>query len=49
MPKINSTPQESLEGRKAKARELMSLDRHRLLRRMPFIGSIIMRLELVPV
>ena len=49
MPKINSTPQESLEGRKAKARELMSLDRHRLLRRMPFIGSVIMRLELVPV
>ncbi len=49
MPKNNRTPQESLESRKAKARELMSLDRHRLLRRMPFIGSIIMRLELVPV
>ncbi len=40
---------DSLEIRKEKARTIMSIDRHKLLRRMPFIGSLLMRLELVPV
>jgi len=49
MPKNIKPKQESLESRKDKARALMSIDRHRLLRRMPFIGSLLMRLEPVPV
>ncbi|MBQ7178844.1 MAG: hypothetical protein IJS08_15620 [Victivallales bacterium] len=41
--------QNSLESLKAKASELLAIDRHHLLMKMPFIGSLIMRLELVPV
>ena len=34
---------------KEKAAELLSQDRSRLLMKMPFVGSLLMRLELVPV
>lgn len=39
----------SLEALKKKASEQLAIDRHRLLMKMPFIGSLLMRLELVPV
>ena len=41
--------QETLESLKAKASEQLAIDRHHLLMKMPFIGSLIMRLEMVPV
>ena len=41
--------QESLECLKKKASELLAIDRHHLLLKMPFIGSLLMRLELVPI
>jgi len=42
-------PNAEEEKRKATCREMLSLDRQRLLMRWPFIGGVIMRMELVPV
>ena len=39
----------SLETLKKKASEQLAIDRHKLLMKMPFIGSLLMRLDLVPV
>ncbi len=39
----------TLEEIKSKVREQLAIDRYRLLKKMPFIGSLLMRLELVPV
>ena len=39
----------SLETLKRKTTEQLAIDRHKLLMKMPFIGSLLMRLELVPV
>lgn len=46
--KIRKT-NENEERRKAVCREMLSQDRQRLLMRWPFIGGIIMRMELIPV
>lgn len=47
--KISRTTETSLEELKRKAAERLSIDRHSLLMQMPFIGSLLMRLDLVPV
>ena len=39
----------SIETLKRKASEQLAIDRHKLLMKMPFIGSLLMRLDLVPV
>ncbi len=45
----NAPNQDDLDTLKEKAVELLSQDRSRLLMKMPFVGSLLMRLELVPV
>lgn len=40
---------EEAEGQKARAAELIAQDRQKLLGRMPFIGGLLMRLDIVPV
>ncbi len=42
-------PNEGEQRRKATCLEQLAQDRHRLLMRWPFVGSLLMRLELVPV
>ena len=44
-----TSPEAALETLKRKAGEQLAIDRHKLLMKMPFIGSLLMRLELVPV
>ena len=47
--KKKAPPEPDLAGLKARTLELLSQDRGRLLLKMPFIGSLLMRLDLVPV
>ena len=42
-------PEAALAETKRKAREQLAIDRYKLLEKMPFIGSLLMRLDLVPV
>ena len=44
-----TTAENPLEVLKRKAAEQLAIDRHQLLMKMPFIGSLLMRLDLVPV
>ena len=39
----------ALAARKAKVAELLAQDRQKLLMKLPFTGSLVMRLDLVPV
>ena len=47
MKKTSATA--TLAARKAKTLELLAQDRQKLLTRMPFVGGLLMRLDLVPV
>lgn len=47
--KKEKSPEQLLEKLKQKAKEQLAIDRHHLLMKMPFIGSLLMRLDLVPV
>ena len=47
--KSSSSPDATLAARKAKTLELLAQDRQKLLTKLPFTGSLVMRLDLVPV
>ena len=47
MKKASSTA--TLAAYKAKVSDLLALDRQKLLMKLPFTGSLVMRLDLVPV
>ena len=47
--KSSSSPDATLAARKAKILELLAQDRQKLLTKLPFTGSLVMRLDLVPV
>ncbi len=47
--KSPSSPDATLAARKAKTLELLAQDRQKLLTKLPFTGSLVMRLDLVPV
>jgi len=47
--RMTKTKESPLEVLKRKASEQLAIDRHKLLMKMPFIGSLLMRLDLVPV
>ena len=48
-PRKPKGTEQILAGIKDKVREQLAIDRHKLLMKMPFIGSLLMRLDLVPV
>ena len=48
-PRKPKGTEQILAGSKDKVREQLAIDRHKLLMKMPFIGSLLMRLDLVPV
>jgi len=48
-PRKPKSAEQALADLKDKVREQLAIDRHKLLMKMPFIGSLLMRLDLVPV